>query len=201
MANTKLEQLNLLDKFLFDEAMEDRETYQAAISILLENEVELLGGTETEKELRVSPELRQVRLDVVGMDREGTIYYAGKSEKAGMKYMQRWEEIAFAREDGKVEGKAEGKAASVLELLGDIEPVPLTLRDEIMAESSEEILGKWLRMAARAGSIEEFIKRKAEEDSLLQKAPMAAGKASDRLPAGENDIPNAAHCFSSSVLS
>lgn len=70
MANTKLEQLNLLDKFLFDEAMEDAEAYQAAVSILLENEVELLGKTETEKELRVSPELRGVRLDVVGMDRE-----------------------------------------------------------------------------------------------------------------------------------
>ena len=35
MANTKLQKLNLLDKFLFDEAMEDRETYQAVISILL----------------------------------------------------------------------------------------------------------------------------------------------------------------------
>ena len=103
-----------------------------------------------------------------------------KSEKAGMKYMQRWEEIAFARE----EGKAEGKAASILELLGDMEPVPLALREEIMAESSEEI-----------------IKRKAEEDSLLEKACMAAGIASGRLPAGENDMPNAAHCFSSSVLS
>ena len=81
MANTKLQKLNLLDKFLFDEAMEDRETCQAVISILLENEVELLGKTETEKELRVSPELRQVRLDVVGMDREGTIYYAEMQQR------------------------------------------------------------------------------------------------------------------------
>lgn len=74
MANTKLEKLNLLDKFMFDEAMEDVEAYQAAVSILLENEVELLGKPETEKELRVSPELRQVRLDVVGMDRAGRLY-------------------------------------------------------------------------------------------------------------------------------
>lgn len=75
MIHTRLEDMNLLDKFLFDEAMEDRETYEAAVSILLENEVELLGKTETEKEFRVSPELRQVRLDVVGMDREKTVYY------------------------------------------------------------------------------------------------------------------------------
>lgn len=81
MIKTKLENLNLLDKFLFDEAMEDTETYQATISILLENEVELLEKTETEKELRVSPELRQVRLDVVGMDREGTIYYAEMQQR------------------------------------------------------------------------------------------------------------------------
>lgn len=75
MVNTKLEKLNLLDRFLFDEAMEDRETYQAVISILLENEVEILEKPETEKELRVSPELRQVRLDVVAMDAQKKIYY------------------------------------------------------------------------------------------------------------------------------
>ena len=65
----------ILDKFLLDEAMEDKEAYEAAVSILLENEVELLGRTETEKELRISPELRQVRLDVIGMDDKGTVYY------------------------------------------------------------------------------------------------------------------------------
>lgn len=30
-----------------------------------------------------------------------------KSEKAGVKYMQRWEELAYARDDGKIEGRAE----------------------------------------------------------------------------------------------
>lgn len=33
MENTKLKELNLLDKFLFDEAMEDQETYQMVVSI------------------------------------------------------------------------------------------------------------------------------------------------------------------------
>ena len=72
----ELKELNLLDKFLFDEAMEDREAYQMAVSILMENEVELLEKPETEKELRVSSEIRQVRLDVVGMDKKGKLYYA-----------------------------------------------------------------------------------------------------------------------------
>ena len=72
---TKLEDLNLEDRFLFSEVMEDREACQAAISILLEDEIHLLGKPETEKELRVSPQLRQVRLDVVGMDDQKKVYY------------------------------------------------------------------------------------------------------------------------------
>lgn len=72
---TKLEELNLVDKFLFDETLEDRESYQMIINILLENEIELLDKPQTEKELRVSPQLRQVRLDVVSMDQEKKFYY------------------------------------------------------------------------------------------------------------------------------
>lgn len=81
MVNTKLEKLNLLDKFLFDEAMEDTETYQMTISILLEKEIGLLKKPETEKELRVSPQLREVRLDVVGMDEEERLYFAEMQQK------------------------------------------------------------------------------------------------------------------------
>lgn len=72
---TKLEDLNLVDRFLFDEVMEDTRSCQALISILLENEIQLLEKPETEKELRISPELRQVRLDVVSMDQEKKLYF------------------------------------------------------------------------------------------------------------------------------
>lgn len=72
---TRLDEMNLVNKFLFDESMEDLETYQATVSILMEDEIELLEKPETEKELRVSPELREIRLDVVSMDKEHTIYY------------------------------------------------------------------------------------------------------------------------------
>lgn len=77
MANnvtTKLQELNLLDRFLFDETMENLEAYQAAVSILLEEEVELMERPETEKELRISPELRQIRLDVISMDVGNKLY-------------------------------------------------------------------------------------------------------------------------------
>ena len=41
---------------------------------LLDGQIHLIPWTETEKELRVSPELRQVRLDVIGMNELGEVY-------------------------------------------------------------------------------------------------------------------------------
>ena len=73
---TKLEELNLLDRFLFDETMENQEAYQATVSILLENEITLVEKPETEKELRISPQLREIRLDVISMDGDGKVYYS-----------------------------------------------------------------------------------------------------------------------------
>ena len=72
---TRLEQMNLVEKFLLDETMEDEEAYEAIVSILLEDEVHLLPWTETEKELRLSPQLRSIRLDVVSMDEKHHIYF------------------------------------------------------------------------------------------------------------------------------
>ncbi len=74
-AKTILDGMNLSNKFLFDETMEDPEAYSATVSILLEQEVELLDRIETEKELRVSPQLRSIRLDVVGISTDKKVYY------------------------------------------------------------------------------------------------------------------------------
>ncbi len=78
---TKLQDLNLTDRFLFDETMESREAYEATVSILLENEIELLERPETEKEFRISPQLRAIRLDVISMDKEKTLYYTEMQKK------------------------------------------------------------------------------------------------------------------------
>lgn len=72
---TPLEELSLTDRFLFAETMDEPEAYEAMVGILLENEITLAGYPQTEKELRVSPGLRAVRLDVVSIDREGRIYF------------------------------------------------------------------------------------------------------------------------------
>ena len=69
-----LQELNLTNRFLFDEVMEDPQTQQDVLSIIFGREIPLLSGTETEKELRVSPLLRAIRMDVYSLDEEGTVY-------------------------------------------------------------------------------------------------------------------------------
>ena len=76
-----LQDLNLVDRFLFDETMEVPGMYQIVVNILLENKVTLLDRVQTEKEFRISPELRSVRLDVVSMDVTGKLYYTEMQKK------------------------------------------------------------------------------------------------------------------------
>ena len=73
-ARTKLARMNLSDQFLFDEVMEYQDAFEAAVIILTGREVRLLGKAETEKEFRISPELRKSRLDSVAMDESRRVY-------------------------------------------------------------------------------------------------------------------------------
>ena len=50
------------------------QAHEDALSIILGREVSLLGQSQTEKELRVSPQLRSVRLDSYSMDTEKRVY-------------------------------------------------------------------------------------------------------------------------------
>ena len=76
-----LQDLNLVDRFLFDETMEVPGMYQITVNILLENKVKILDRAQTEKEFRISPKLRSVRLDVVNMDISGKVYYTEMQKK------------------------------------------------------------------------------------------------------------------------
>ena len=69
-----LSELTLLDRFLFDEVMENEQIYQLILEIILGKDIALLTRAETEKELRTSPLLRSIRMDVFSMDEEGFIY-------------------------------------------------------------------------------------------------------------------------------
>lgn len=60
------------------------------------------------------------------------------------------------RSEGRAEGKTEGKAESILALLGELGVVSESLRDLIAQMKDQEVLLKWLKLAAKAESIEDF---------------------------------------------
>jgi len=69
-----LEEMNLLDKFLFDEAIEDPEFFEILLTIILGRDIVLEDPPQVEKEFRISVQKRKVQIDVWGKDLEGTIY-------------------------------------------------------------------------------------------------------------------------------
>ncbi len=66
-----------------------------------------------------------------------------------------WEK---GRSEGKAEGKTEGKAEAVLDLLAEIGSIPAELSEQIYAEEDAEKLRCWLKLAARADSVEQFMR-------------------------------------------
>ncbi len=79
-----------------------------------------------------------------------------------VKYMRMWEErreiLLEGIAQGKEEGKIEGKAAAIIELLAEAGSgsVPEELQKRIMEQTEQTILSKWLKLAAKSSSIEEF---------------------------------------------
>lgn len=69
-----LTQLNLTNRFLFDEVMDDAQTHQDVLSIILGRDIPLLEQNISEKEHRISPLARSVRMDVFAIDENDTAY-------------------------------------------------------------------------------------------------------------------------------
>lgn len=69
-----LEELTLLDRFLFAEAMEVPENMQILLEIILGRDIVLKFPPQTEREERRSPLSRFVRLDVWARDEEDAVY-------------------------------------------------------------------------------------------------------------------------------
>lgn len=70
----RLAELNLLDRFLFNEVMEDPGTYRDVLEMICGREILLKETVQSEKEIRTLPTFRGIRLDVWGQDEEGNIY-------------------------------------------------------------------------------------------------------------------------------
>lgn len=76
-----LKDLNLTDRFLFDTVMEDLQTQQDILSIIFGKEIPLLEKGETEKELRISPLLHSIRMDMFTMSEDQVIYNTEMQKK------------------------------------------------------------------------------------------------------------------------
>ncbi len=76
-----LKDLTLLDRFLFAEAMDDPEINQLILEIILGKELLMHNWTQTEKEVRISPLARSIRVDVFSSDEDGNVYDAEVQKK------------------------------------------------------------------------------------------------------------------------
>lgn len=72
--NKTLQELNLLDRFLFAEAVEDREFLQIVLDIIFDGDVNLKYPPQTEKEIRSGTGNKKIRFDVWDMDENNTVY-------------------------------------------------------------------------------------------------------------------------------
>lgn len=69
-----LQDLTLLDRFLFAEVMENPKTFENILSIILGEDISIKGRPQSEHENRTSPLKRQVRLDVWAEDETDAVY-------------------------------------------------------------------------------------------------------------------------------
>ena len=110
-----LKELNLLDKFLFDEAMDDPENVKTMLDIILLNTrgkhpelvspelIELLKYMERSTD-EVSGECKSKRIQ----EMHRRVYQIKASEKTEVKYIQTWEEKILIKQEGIAEGKQIG---------------------------------------------------------------------------------------------
>ena len=119
-----LKELNLLDKFLLDEAMDDPENVKTMLDIILLNTrgkhpelvspelIELLKYMERSTD-EVSGECKSKRIQ----EMHRRVCQIKASEKTEVKYMQTWEEKILIKQEGIAEGRLEGKLEEKQELM------------------------------------------------------------------------------------
>jgi flagellar biosynthesis/type III secretory pathway protein FliH len=78
-----------------------------------------------------------------------------------MKLDERWEQgmaqgVKQGMAQGVKQGMAQGKIDSIINLLDEVGEVSETLVEYLNQQSDMDTLAKWLKLAARADSVEEF---------------------------------------------
>jgi len=72
------------------------------------------------------------------------------SEEIGVRYMQRWEEEIWTIQKSKME--------DIISFLEEVGEIPASLKERICDQRNTETLRRWVKLAARSSTIEEFEK-------------------------------------------
>ena len=139
----------MLDKFLFDEAMDDPENVKTMLDIILLNTrgkhpelvspelIELLKYMERSMD-EVSGECKSKRIQ----EMHRRVCQIKASEKTEVKYMQSWEEKILIKQEGKLEGKQElmRKLSNKfsIEQISEILEIDILEVENILKESQNE---------------------------------------------------------------
>ena len=149
-----------------NQCLEDKDINQqdGAVSIFLST----YGENEKEVPERMVNFLKFVRADLEDSEKDfkdayvkklqESIRHVKESREMEERFMLFQEMLREERTEGKAEGILLGKAGDVVELLEELGPVSDEVREKIMTEKSLETLGKWHKLAAKAESMEEFLK-------------------------------------------
>lgn len=85
---------------------------------------------------------------------QNTINHVKESREMEERFMLFQEMLKDERTEGRIQGKRE----SILELLAELGTVSNEVCEKIASEANVEVLSKWLKLAAKAESIEQFLK-------------------------------------------
>ena len=174
-----LKDLNLLDRFLFAEAMEDPVIMQTILEIILGKDILLKYPPQAEKEelIELLRYIEHTTEEVSSSCRSGKIRELQRriamiksSEEIGVKYMQEWEEKVIeqrrAREEGMEEGQAIGRAEGQ-----EYQLFRMIRRKMLKGCEAEEIADILEEDLNHVGNIYDFLKTKmeqTEEDSWAE---------------------------------
>jgi len=119
-----------------------------AVTQELRDLLQYLENTTWDKAVNDSLREIQAMVDNVKHDKEVSI-----------SYMKIYERERMIRNEGLIEGRNEGLADSVKYLLSEFGTLPESIAARISNEKSPDTLNRWLKLAAKSDSIEEFTQK------------------------------------------
>ena len=104
--------------------------------------------------------LKFVRADLTESEKDFEDAYVKKLQESvrQVKESREMEERFMLFQEMLRDERAEGKAEYIIDLLEELGSISDELREKIMTEKNLEILDKWHKLAAKAKSMEEFLK-------------------------------------------